>query len=115
MPVPAQAQDYTKYQNIQNQPHTAAVITPEAAPFAATNLVNVDGLIDSVGDAAKDLYKGIKPKADAIAEKAEPKVQEAVKAADTKTAEVITTTKDKVIEVSGSVKAKADEVLGATS
>lgn len=70
MPVPAQASDYSKY---QNQP-TAAVITPEAAPIAATNLVNVDGLIDSVGDAAKDLYKGIKPKADAITEKAKPKV-----------------------------------------
>ncbi len=80
-----------------------------------TNNIEVDKVIDSVGEAAKDLYKGVKPKVKEVVDKAEPKVKETIKEADTKVAQAIVDSKDKVVDVSQAVKAKADEIMSSTS
>lgn len=49
-----------------------------------TNYIEVDKVIDSVGEAAKDLYKGVKPKVKEVVDKTEPKVKETIKEADAK-------------------------------
>jgi len=79
------------------------------------NLISVDGVIDSVSNTAKDLYKNIKPKAEQIIEKSGADVKETIKVADEKTAAAIQDSKETVKIVSGDVKAKADEILSTTS
>lgn len=68
-PASTDPTDYkTKYEGLNN-----------AQP---TNYIEVDKVIDSVGEAAKDLYKEVKPKVKEVVDKVEPKVKETVKEAD---------------------------------
>ena len=101
-PVSTDPTDYkAKYEGLNN-----------ASPI---NNLEVDKVIDSVGEAAKDLYKGVKPKVKEVVDKAEPKVKETIKEADSKATQVIVDSKDKVVEVSQAVKTKADEIMSSTS
>lgn len=98
----------------------------QAAPAAATTLLGleevtpkatsgVESMIDKVSSTAKDLYNGVKGKADLIADKANGKVAAVTTSVDQKATAVASQAQTTVATVSDSVKAKADEILGATS